>query len=90
MAKLVDALDLGSNGANCKGSSPFIPTMINFIKPYKLIERDNNGIVRNKIISYEINIIPTVRFQYIGNERWIKLAWLCWGINIMWRKKEKC
>lgn len=63
--------------------------MINFIKPYNLIERDCRGRILNKMVSYEINVTPVVRFQRIGNERWIKLAWLCWGINIMWRKNRK-
>lgn len=60
--------------------------MINFTKPYKLIEQDVSGVIRRKYINYDINLIPMIRFQHLGDVRRVKLAWLCWGINIMWRR----
>lgn len=62
--------------------------MINFIKPYKLIEEDVSGGIHRKYINYDINFIPMIRFQHLGDVQCVKLTWLCWGINIMWRRKR--
>lgn len=62
--------------------------MINFTKPYKLFELDNDGNTLSKFISFDINFIPMIRYQHIGNMRVLKIAWLCWGVNIIWKVKR--
>ena len=62
---------------------------IDIIKPATAEEIDKEGKIVNRWVAYDINFLPIIRFQHIGNGRYIRIAWLCWGINITWYKKTK-